>query len=208
MTQPFKGDTIDLSMKREIIAFVCLFMALASLGQVLSGMELSFNKLDQDDSFIISSSMRFDYNNHTWSVGPALLYSFGDQVEEREKIKLTGLALGYEHYIHGKEKKWNLFHSFDFVAQRIKDVQASQYFDLNTNSFIPNEIEQIDKTLLLSANMGVLWRLNDQLSLSQTIGIGASAVFRKTESNIDSFDDIFFNQRWSLKTAIRYSLKR
>lgn len=193
---------------KKFLSGTFLFLGLvgAVLSQDLSSIEMSFNKLDKEDAFIISPSARFDFNNHAWSIGPALLYSFGDQIEERDAFKFTGIALGYENFPHGKEGKWNMFHSFDFIAQRIKDVQNSQIFDTNSNSFVPNEIEQIDNNLFLSASAGVLWNLNDKWSITQTIGIGANAVFRKTTSDFDQFDDVFLNQQWSLRTGIRYNL--
>ncbi|GAB4243040.1 MAG: hypothetical protein Tsb0034_20730 [Ekhidna sp.] len=163
-------------------------------------------KLDQEDEFIISPVIGLDKNNHTWYAGPALLFSFGDQVEEREKLKFTGITLGYEHFLHGKNGKWNLFHSFDLVAQRVKDTQRSQYFDPNAGSFVSNNIEQIDQRIFLSANAGILLNLSDRIGITQSIGIGASAVFRKTESDFDSFTDNFFNQRWLLKTGLRYQI--
>ena len=92
------------------------------------------------------------------------------------------------------------------MVQRIKDVQNSQIFDIDINSFVPNTIEQIDNNLLLSGNAGVLLNLNDKLSLTQTIGIGANVIFRNTESDFDSFKDTFISQQWSLKTGIRYRL--
>lgn len=174
--------------------------------QEIAAYEISFNKLDKEDAFIISPSLRFDFNDHGWSVGPALLYSFGDQIAERTPLKLTGLAFGYENYIHGRQAKWNMFHSFDFIVQRIKDVQNSQVFDVNSNSFIVNEIEQIDNNMFLSASAGILLKLNSKLNITQTIGIGANAIFRNTTSSFEEFSDVFLNQQWSLKTGIRYRI--
>lgn len=192
----------------KIFIGTCLFLFITGYvsAQEISSIDLSFNKLDKEDAFIISPSARFDFNNHGWSIGPALLYSFGDQIEEREALKLTGIVLGYENFLHGKTEKWNMFHSFDFVAQRIKDVQNSQIFDTSRNSFVSNEIEQIDKNIFLSASAGVLWNLNEKLSITQSIGIGANTIFRNTTSDFDQFSDIFLNQQWSLKTGIRYNL--
>lgn len=194
-------------MKKIVALTVFCFGLLIHLNaQFIDTYELSFNKLDKEDAFIISPSARFNFNNHGWSIGPALLYSFGDQIEERAPLKLTGIALGYENYLHGKDGKWNMFHSFDFIAQRIKDVQNSQVFDVNTNSFVDNKIEQVDNNVFLSASAGVLLNLNDKLSISQTIGIGANAIFRSTKSDFENFNDVFLNQQWSLKTGIRYSI--
>ncbi|MEO9485601.1 MAG: hypothetical protein ABJG47_19230 [Ekhidna sp.] len=194
-------------MKKIVLAVLASFSIIGyASSQEISSIDLSFNKLDKEDALIISTAVRFDFNNHGWSIGPAFLYSFGDQIEEREALKLTGFALSYENFLHGKTAKWNMFHSFDFVAQRIKDVQDSQIFDTNSNSFVPNKIEQIDKNILLGASAGVLWNLNEKLSISQTIGIGANVIFRNTTSDFDQFDDLFLNQQWSLKTGIRYNL--
>ncbi len=193
-------------MNKNVFALLCLILSTSVFSQGLSSADLSFNKLDKEDAFIVSPAVRFDYNNHGWSIGPALLFSFGDQIEERESVKLTGITIGYENFLHGKSAKWNMFHSFDFIAQRIKDVQDSQIFDTNSGVFVPNNIEQVDNNIFISASAGVLWNLNDKLSLTQTIGIGANAIFRNTTSDFDDFSDTFINQQWSLKTGIRYNL--
>ena len=177
---------ILLDMLKKLLFGIAIVGALYCQSQGISGSAISFLKLDQEDEFIISPAIKLERNNHTWDFGPSLLFSFGDQVEERQALKLTGLAVSYAHFLHGKEAQWNLFHSFDFVAQRIKDTQDSQYFDSESNAFVPNEIKQIDK--------------------SQSIGIGANIVFRDTESSIDSFSDTFFRQKWLLKTCFNYRI--
>ncbi|MEO9870791.1 MAG: hypothetical protein ABJO91_08380 [Ekhidna sp.] len=195
-------------MKKMVVGVFMLFAMVSYVfSQEISSIDVSFNKLDKEDAFIISPSVRFDFDNHAWSIGPALLFSFGDQIEERDALKLTGIAVGYENFPHGKSAKWNMFHSFDFISQRIKDVQNSQIFDTNSNSFVSNEIEQIDNNVFLSASAGVLLNLSDKLSITQTIGIGANAIFRDTKSDFDEFSDVFVNQQWSLKTGIRYNLR-
>ncbi len=207
MTRLFYLQDILLSMRKITFLIILGFVACGPLfSQNISSLELSFNKLDKEDAFIISPGARFDIKNHSWSFGPALLYSFGDQIEERNALKLTGIALNYENYLHGKTAKWNMFHSFDFVYQRIKDVQNSQFFDPGVNSLVNNRIEQIDNNLLISGSAGVLFILNDSFSISQTIGIGANVIFRNTTSDLDNFNDVFLNQQWSLKTGIRYNL--
>ncbi|WP_425391065.1 hypothetical protein [Ekhidna sp.] len=193
-------------MLKKLLFGIAIVGALYCQSQGISGSAISFLKLDQEDEFIISPAVKLERNNHTWDFGPSLLFSFGDQVEERQALKLTGLVVSYAHFLHGKEAKWNLFHSFDFVAQRIKDTQDSQYFDSESNAFVPNEIKQIDKSLFLSANAGILLNLTDKLGLSQSIGIGANIVFRDTESSIDSFSDTFFRQKWLLKTSFNYRI--
>lgn len=186
--------------------FILLFLPVSLLAQKVSTAHLSFTNLSEDDELIIIPSVSFDFNNHNWSVGPTLLYSFGDQVEERDPLKITGIKIGYENFLHGKEDKWNLFHSFDFIAQRVKDSQNSQYFDLSSNSFIPNSIEQVESRFYLGANLGVLLNLSERLSVDKSIGIGFNGVFRNTESTIEQFSDSFLSQRWLLKIGLRYSL--
>lgn len=193
-------------MNKIVSGILCLIISGFAFTQEISSIDLSFNKLDKEDAFIISPSARFDFNNHGWSIGPALLLSFGDHIEERESLKLTGIAIGYENFLHGKSEKWNMFHSFDLIAQRIKDVQNSQIFDTNSGNFVANEIEQIDNNIFISASAGILLNLSDKISLTQTIGIGANAIFRNTTSDFDDFSDTFINQQWSLKTGIRYNL--
>ncbi len=193
-------------MLKWVSLSVALLISFIGYSQGLSSAGLNFIKLDQEDEFIVSPHAKWEKNNHAWSIGPSILYSFGDQLEEREKLKFTGVAASYEHYLHGSEEKWNLFHSFDFVIQRIKDTQESQYFEPESNTLVPNKIEQIDNSLFLSANAGVLLNLSQKLALTQSIGIGAHAVFRKTESTIDSFNDTFLDQKWLLKTGLNYKI--
>ncbi|WP_462250350.1 hypothetical protein [Ekhidna sp.] len=190
------------------IFFSVIFLSFAgySFAQNVSSVDVTFNKLDRDDAFIISPTARFDFNNHSWSIGPALLFSFGDQIEERDAFKLTGLTIGYENYLHGRDTKWNMFHSFDFIFQRIKDVQNSQVFDTNSGSFIPNTIEQVDNSIYIGGGAGMLLNLGSKFSITQTIGIGANVIFRDTQSDIDAFKDTFFKQQWSLKTGVRYRI--
>jgi len=191
-------------MKNWIL--LALLIPTTLFGQQISSGNLSFTNLSEDDELIISPAVSFDYNNHSWTIGPALLYSFGDQLEDRDPLKLTGIKVGYENFLHGKEAKWNLFHSFDFIAQRVKDTQDSQFFDIASNTFVSNDIEQIDNRFYLGANLGVLLKLGDRLSLDKSIGIGLNAVLRDTESNIEQFNDTFISQRWLLKLGLRYEL--
>lgn len=189
-----------------MLLFVFLVVLDLANGQELMTLGIGINKLDREDAFVISPEASFDFKNHAWRIGPALLISFGDQVEGRESVKISGLALGYDHFIHGKTEKWNMFHSFDFLVQRIKDELQSQYFDTNRQNFLENDIEQVDLSFFLSANAGVLLNLSDKLALTQTIGVGVNAVSRNTKSDLESFDDLFIDQLWSLRTSIRYRL--
>lgn len=198
---------IHLSMKKIVFGILMsVFIFSTSLAQDVSAIEVSFNKLDRDDAFIITPSIRSDFNNHSWSIGPTMLLSFGDQLEQRESLKLTGLAIGYENFLHGQSAKWNMFHSFEFIAQRIKDVQDSRFFDTSSSSFVDNEIVQVDNSIFLSASAGVLWNFSERFSLSQSIGIGANVIFRDTKSDFDQFNDTFLNQQWSLKMGLRYRI--
>ncbi len=192
--------------KLILLIFLQVFFMTKLVGQDFSSFDLDFIIPDQEDVMILSPSAHFTFNNHEWSVGPTMLMSFGDKLDDREGFKFTGLNFGYENYLHGKEDKWSLFHSMNLIVQRIKDEQNSQFFDTNTSSFVPNVITQIDKSLILSTNLGVLLNLGSKLSLKQSIGIGGSAIFRDTTSDFDTFTDTFFSQRWIVKTGISYHL--
>lgn len=186
---------------------VCLLIAATSANcQSLSTLKTQFAFPNSYDGVILSPSVEFEFNKHGWSIGPTFLLSYGDQIEEREGFKLSGLYIGYDNYLHGKEEKFSLFHSFDFYLQRIKDEQASQYFDTSTNSFQTFNIEQIDKIVQLFANFGVLVKLSEKLSLSQTIGMGANVTFRSTTSPFNDFTDSFFARDWVIKTGLSYRL--
>lgn len=176
-------------------------------GQSISTIKTQFALPDSYDAVILSTLVDFEFKKHTWSIGPAFLLSYGDQIEEREGFKLSGLHIGYNNYLHGKEQKFSLFHSIDLYLQRIKDEQASQYFDIPTNSFQSFEIEQIDKVVQLFINFGVLINLSEKISLSQTIGLGANGTFRSTTSPFNDFSDSFFAQDWLIKTGLNYRLK-
>jgi hypothetical protein len=194
--------------KRFGLSILCLLLATVFINaQSISTLKMQFALPDSYEGVIISPSVAFEFNKHAWSIGPAFLLSYGDQIEDRESFKLTGLHIGYENYIHGKDEKFSLFHSFDFYLQRIKDEQQSQYFDTATNNFQAFNIEQIDKVAQLFANVGVLIKLSEKLSLSQTIGIGANATFRSTTSPYNDFTDFFFAQDWLIKTGLSYRLK-
>ncbi len=175
-------------------------------GQELSSIDLNFVFPDREDVIISSPVAHFSFNNHEWSVGPTMLISYGDKLDDRDGFKLTGLNIGYANFLHGKDEKWSLFHEAMLIVQRVKDEQDSQFFDTNTDSFVPVIIEQIDNSFLLSTNLGVLWNFSSKLSLKQSIGIGGSVTFRNTDSNFDSFSDTFFAQRWIMKTGISYRL--
>lgn len=175
--------------------------------QSISTVKTQFALPDSYEGVIMSPAVEFEFNKHAWSIGPAFLLSYGDQIEDRDGFKLSGLYIGYDNYIHGKEEKFSLFHSFDFYLQRIKDEQASQYFDTATNSFQAFNIQQTDKVVQLFANLGVLIKLSEKLSLSQTVGLGANATFRSTTSPFKDFSDSFFAKNWLIKTGISYRLK-
>lgn len=189
-----------------VLATVVFFLGQTSNAQSISSIDLSFNKVNEDDALIAVPSIKFDVENHSWSVGPTILLSFGDQIEEREAVKLTGFQIRYENFLHGKVSKWNLFHSFDFIAQRIRDKQNSQYFDLPNSIFLPNKIEQTDHSVLFSANVGALWNISEKLAATSMIGIGLNTTFRNTQSNLEEFEDLFVKQIWMLKLGLRYNL--
>lgn len=190
------------------LSIICILFATVLVNaQSISTFKTQFALPDSYDGVILSPAVELEFNKHAWSIGPAFLLSFGDQIEEREGFKLSGLYIGYDNYIHGKEEKFSLFHSFDFYLQRIKDEQASQYFDTATNSFQAFNIEQVDKVVQLFANFGVLIKLSEKLSLSQTIGLGANATFRSTTSPFNDFADSFFAKDWQIKTGLSYRLK-
>lgn len=174
--------------------------------QSISTVKTQFAFPDSYEGIILSPSVEFEFNKHAWSIGPAFLWSYGDQIEERESLKLSGLYVGYDNYLYGKDDKFTLFHSFDLYLQRIKDEQESQYFDTATNSFQPFEIKQIDHVVQLFANLGVLIKLSDKLSLSQTVGLGINGTFRSTTSPFNDFSDSFFAQDWLIKTGLSYRL--
>ena len=195
-------------MNHKYILVIILFSLIHSLqGQKISSVGLAWNAVSEEDLLIVSPNAKVDVKNHNLSFGPTILISYGDQIEEREAFKLTGIYLGYENFPHGKTAKWNMFHSLDLFSQRIKDVQESQYFDLSSNSFKPNQIDQVENSFLLTSNAGVLWNVNDKLSATSMIGIGLNAVLRNTESDIEEFDDFFFEQIWMIKLGLRYNFK-
>lgn len=174
--------------------------------QSVSSIAVDFTKLDRVDEFIAAPNIKWDVKKHSWSIGPTVLVSFGDQIEERESLKLTGLQVGFENFIHGKSNKWNLFHSFKFYAQRIKDEQNSQFFDLSSSTFQSNKIEQVENSLLLTGNVGVLWNFSEKVAATSTLGAGVNTVFRNTQSELDDFDDLFIRQVWVFKIGLRYNI--
>jgi hypothetical protein len=189
-------------------SIICLLFATGVVNaQSISTFKTQFALPDSYEGVIISPSVEFEFNKHAWSIGPAFLLSYGDQIEDRDGFKLSGFYIGYDNYIHGKEEKFSLFHSFDFYLQHIKDEQASQYFDNSTNSFQAFNIEQVDKVVQLFANFGVLIKISEKLSLSQIVGLGANATFRSTTSPFNNFSDSFFAKDWLIKTGLSYRLK-
>ncbi len=198
---------LHLSMNYKwLLAVLGIILSLLTYSQSISSVAIDFNKMNENDELIAAPNIKFDVKNHSWSLGPTILISYGDQIEEREALKLTGFQIGYEHFIHGKTSKWNLFHSFDFFAQRIKDTQNSQFFDLASNSFKLNKIDQIENSLLLTGNVGVLWNICDKMAATSMMGIGINTIFRNTQSDLDEFEDVFIEQVWMLKLGVRYYL--
>ncbi|MEP1097445.1 MAG: hypothetical protein ABJG78_20170 [Cyclobacteriaceae bacterium] len=185
--------------------FFCLLTTLAYT-QSLSSLSLEFAIPDSYDGLILSPSVQFDANNHTWSVGPTVLFSFGDQIEQRDGTKLTGLYLGYTNYPQGGEGKVNMFYGFDLWAQRVKDEQNSQFFNNATNSFEDITIEQKDNIMQLFINLGLAINLTDRIAIKQVIGAGLNATSRTTTSPFDDFDDAFYSQDWLLKTSLTFRL--
>jgi len=194
---------------RPFFFFIVYLLATEfTIAQSISSVELQSALPDSYDGVVISPSAQFDFNNHTWSIGPAILLSYGDNIEQREGLKLSGIYLGYANYLHGRSEKFNLFHSFDLILQRIKDEQDSRYFNTASNSFEAFELAQTDKIVQLFANFGVLIKLSDKLNLSQTLGLGLNATFRSTTSPFNDFNDTFIAQDWLLKTGLSYKINK
>lgn len=162
---------------------------------------------DSYDGLILSPAASLEFKKHSWSIGPTFLISYGDQIAERETIKVSGLYIGYDNYLHGKDEKLNFFFAVDLYLQRIKDIQASQYFDTQSNSFQAFEIEQMDNIVQLFVNYGISLKLTEKLHLSQSIGVGVNNTLRSTSSPFNDFSDSFFSKDWLLKTGINYRFK-
>lgn len=175
--------------------------------QSISAVELQFAIPNTYDGVVMSPTVQLDFNKHAWSIGPTILLSYGDNIEQRESVKLSGLYLGYTNYLYGRSEKFNLFHSFDLILQRVKDEQDSRYFSPVSNNFEEFSLEQTDNIVQLFANFGVLIKLSDKFSLSQTLGIGLNSTFRSTSSPFNDFSDTFIAQDWLLKTGFTYRLK-
>ncbi len=190
-----------------IILFIaCLLVIEPAIAQTVSSVELQIALPNSYDGAVISPSAQFDFNNHTWSIGPTILLSYGDNIEQREGVKLSGLYIGYANYLHGRSEKFNLFHSFDLILQRINDEQDSRYFNTASNNFEEFELVQTDNIVQLFANFGVLIKLSNKLKLIQTLGVGLNTTFRSTTSPFNDFNDTFIAQDWLLKTGLSYKL--
>ncbi|MEP5611925.1 MAG: hypothetical protein ABJP45_06730 [Cyclobacteriaceae bacterium] len=191
--------------KGPIALFLCLFSTMAYT-QSLSSLSLEFAIPNSYDGLILSPSAQFDANNHTWSIGPTVLFSFGDQIEQRDGTKLTGLYAGYSNFPQGREGKVNMFYGFGLWAQRVKDEQNSQFFNNATSSFEDITIEQKDNIIQFFVNLGIAINLTDKLAVKQVIGTGLNATSRTTTSPFDDFDDTFYSQDWLLKTSLTFRL--
>ncbi len=192
-------------LKTLSIAFFWLISYTPS-AQSLSSLGLSFALPESYDGVVIAPTSQFDSNNHTWSVGPTILLSYGDQIEQRESTKLTGLYLGYTNFPQGREQKISMFYGFDLWAQQVKDEQDSRYFNTSTSAFEDITIEQKDAILQLFINLGLMIKLSDKISINQVIGTGLNATSRSTTSPFDDFNDAFYSQDWMLKTGFAYRL--
>ena len=195
-------------MKKYKVLGSLLFLILTTVAhaQSVSSLSLEFAIPDSYDGLILSPSAQFDANDHTWSIGPTVLFSFGDQIEQRDGTKLTGLYLGYSNYPQGRDGKVNMFYGFDLWAQRVKDEQNSQFFNIATNSFEDISIEQKDNVFQFFINLGIAINFTDRLAIKQAIGAGLNSTFRSTTSPFDDFDDAFFSQDWLLKTSLTFRL--
>ena len=192
----------------KILTIVVLCFAAGTMkAQSISGVSLSFAIPDSYDGMILSPNAKLDANNHTWSVGPTVLFSFGDQIEQRDNTKLTGLYLGYANHPQGRDEKISMFYGFDLWAQRIRDEQDSRFFDTSSNTFQDITIEQKDNVLQFFVNAGLRVNLSSQFSVNQSIGTGLNATFRSTSSPFTDFTDAFYNQDWQLKTSLTFYLK-
>ncbi len=196
---------MKMYFKISLIALFCTVISTVQAQQI-SGTSLSFAIPDSYDGMILSPNIQLDANNHTWSVGPTVLFSFGDQIEQRDNTKLTGLYLGYTNYPQGRDQKFSMFYGFDLWSQRVKDEQNSRFFNTSTNAFENIQIDQTDNIFQFFVNAGVLFKLSDQFSINQTIGTGLNATFRSTASPFNDFNDAFFNQDWLLKTSLTFHL--
>lgn len=193
-------------VKNYILPILFLMIGEVTIAQSISSASLEFAFPNSYDGLIFSPSVQSNANNHSWSIGPTILFSYGDQIEQRDGTKLTGLYLGYTNFPQGRDQKLNLFYGFDLWAQRVKDEQNSQFFNTSSNSFEDITIEQKDTILQFFVNLGASWQFADRFALNQVIGTGLNATSRSTTSPFSDFDDSFYNQDWLLKTSITFRL--
>ncbi|MEQ9404044.1 MAG: hypothetical protein RIM99_10685 [Cyclobacteriaceae bacterium] len=192
--------------KSLFLLLAILFLPTTTQAQTLSGISIDFGLPDSYDAFVLSPAAHIKSNNHVWSIGPALLFSYGDQIEQRESPKLTGLTLGYTNYLIETEEKVSLFFALDLWLQRVSDVQESRYFDTGTNSFESFTIKQTDNTAQLFVGFGAMVKLSDQVSIKQTISTGVNFTSRSATSPFNNFTDPLISQDWLLKTGLFYRL--
>ena len=188
-----------------LVTFLIILFGLTQ-AQSLSGIDLDFTFPDTYNGLILSPSAQFESNKHVWSVGPTILVSYGDQIEQRETMKFSGLYLGYKNFLQGREEKFSVFFALNLWLQRIKDKQRSQFFNTGTSSFESFTIEQTDTIVQFSPSLGVECKISDRFRISQQIGTGFNLTFRKATSPFSDFSDPIINQEWILKTGIGFSL--
>lgn len=151
----------------------------------------------------ITPSYVWEKEKKTLSIGPTILWSTGDQIETRDKIKLSGIQATYQAFPFRSSKKLNLFILGDLLLQRVKDQGTSVVFNATTGSFDPFEFSKTDNTIQLYLGYGLDWALGDNYVFTQSIGLGTIFTSRSTQSGFEDFSDKFLDTDWTIKMGIR-----
>ncbi len=192
--------------KMSLTGLILTVLMVSVSAQSLSNLSLELGIPNSYDAFVVAPTAQFESNKHVWSIGPTVLLSYGDQVEQRESMKLSGLYLGYTNFPQGSDQMVSLFYEFNLWLQRIKVEQDSRYFNTQSGSFDDFTIEQIDNTIQFFASLGIQFQLSDKIAVRQTIGTGINSTFRSATSPFTDFSDPFVKQDWLLKTSFVYRL--
>lgn len=158
------------------------------------------------NGFIISPMYTWEKSNKNISVGPTILWSIGDQLAERAKLKLTGIQATYQGFPTRTQDKINLYFQSDLIIQRVKDEANSVVFNPSTNSFDPFKFKKVDSTIQLYFGYGLDWSLNEKISIIQSVGLGSILTMRNTESGFEDFSDTFFDTDWMIKFGVKKRL--
>jgi len=130
---------------------------------------------------ISSPTINWAKNNREIGIGPTFLLASVVAASSNQYPRLVGLQAHYRYFPNGNNNQLNLFLFEEITLQVINDTWETNEWNYTLSKYQAFEYTNREYLGLSNLGYGIILRLSEKISVSQSIGIGV--YYSKSDSN-------------------------